>query len=219
MSWFVVRTLWGYEARIAKKMESAGCSAWFPKQQVYVRRKGMQLLPLGNYVFVEAESVTPDLWHTAGDEEGFSAWYGGEEPTALRPGELEVFRSELEGDAVDWETTMRLRFGFAVGDTVLIVLGLWAGKTAAVTAFLEKNFVSAKISTLHGFSIRLKLPANHCSPVLLSGDGRALGRSERRSTPERSRQREMVSGDLGSGRRLAKRKRRRRSLRKGGLSS
>lgn len=178
-SWFVLRTRYGSEERLAAAMRAAGCDAWYARQRVYVKRRGEVELPLGHYVFVLAEApLAAELWHVAAGEEGFVGWMGGEVPTAMRAGELEVWRSGLEGDAVDWEASARLRLGYGVGDSVVVVGPpgsrggyAWTGTTGVCVALDKKFRVSIKITALFFREQTLRLPAAYCERVLIDGQG------------------------------------------------
>jgi hypothetical protein len=72
---------YGFEERHAAAMVAEGLEAWYPRQVVWLRRRGERLVPLGRYVFVRAPApLDPMTWHAAAGVEGFVGWLGGEVP-------------------------------------------------------------------------------------------------------------------------------------------
>jgi transcription antitermination factor NusG len=129
-SWFVLSARYGCQEAIKQAIEAAGCECWYPRQKVRVRAKLIEL-PLDRYVFVRAEWITAELWHVAGDVEGFGGWLGGEVPIALRPNEMEIF-SGVVGGTLDEEATARLRRGWGEGSTVIVTKGHFVGQIGTV---------------------------------------------------------------------------------------
>jgi len=76
ISWFVLMGHYGYEEPLRVAMEAAGCDAWYPREKIRIRAKLVEM-PLDRYVFVQAEApLSAELWHVAGDCEGFRGWLG-----------------------------------------------------------------------------------------------------------------------------------------------
>jgi transcription antitermination factor NusG len=171
-SWFVLSARYGHEERLRQAMLAAGCDAWYPREMVRVRLKQVEM-PLDRYVFICAEApLSAELWHAAGDCEGFRTWLGGEEPTALRPGELEVWREGFDGLGVlDEAAAARLRRGWDVGDTVMVVRGLYAGMVGRVERLRKNNLAEIKIIAIQGAKASISLAPSELVRVLVSEDG------------------------------------------------
>jgi hypothetical protein len=173
-SWYVLMARYSWEKRLRQALINAGCDdVWYPKQRVRVRTKVLDL-PLDRYVFVRAPApLHPVLWHAAGDCDGFVAWLGGEVPTALPDGELEVWRGGFaDGDMLDEEATARLRLGWGVGDHVIATSGVLNGRIGLVISYdHKKTLAGIRLSTFNGRESVLYFLANVLERVMVVDGG------------------------------------------------
>lgn len=151
MAWFAVYTKSRCEKQVAESLRAAGINCYCPlnkiKKQWSDRTKWVDEPLFRSYVFVEIDySKESAIVRKTRNVVNFVYWLG--KPAEIPEEEI----NEIKAFLVDFVNVEVIGKSVKVGDYITVKQGLFAGKTAQVKSFKNKNEVRLYIESL-GFEL------------------------------------------------------------------